>query len=183
MRPALIPWVLLALLGSAQASAEPIFKPGARLAMCGDSITDQTLYTRDIEMYLAAYMPQLPLVAMQFAWSGDRAASFDSRFQHVMMPFQPTVVTTCYGMNDGGYKPYTPAIGQTYEAPMRGLVTKLKAAGVTVVVGGPGAVDPTYFRSASASGQVYNDSLSQLSETARKSRRRMGCLSPTHTTP
>jgi lysophospholipase L1-like esterase len=160
--------LLLVGLGAVVAHADPIVAPGARVAVCGDSITEQRQYCRFIEDYLLACQPQLHTINMQFGWGGDTARGFDSRYVHDMMPFKPTLVTTCYGMNDGGYRAFTDDTGKNYQAPMTDLVTKLKAAGVTVLVGGPGAVDTKTFRNDPAQAKVYNETLGQLSDIAHK---------------
>ena len=161
--------LVLAVVYAGGVHADPLVAVGARVGVCGDSITEQRQYSRFIEDYLLACQPQLQTVNMQFGWGGDTAAGFDSRFVHDMMPFKPTVVTTCYGMNDGGYQPFNDGVGKRYEDPLRDLVSKLKAAGVTVVVGGPGAVESgTTVGGKNTPTEVYNENLKQLSEIARK---------------
>ena len=39
--------------------------------------------------------------------------------------FKPTVVTLCYGMNDGQYRPYVDEIGRGYESAMRKVLTPI----------------------------------------------------------
>ncbi|HEY3376633.1 MAG TPA: SGNH/GDSL hydrolase family protein [Armatimonadota bacterium] len=152
-------------LASAQAAA-PIVPKGARVAVIGDSITEQKLYSRFIELYLIACMPQLDARVMQFGWGGEAARGFAGRMNNDLALFKPTMATTCYGMNDGGYRAFTPEIGKYYETPMRDIVTRLKAAGVTVVVGSPGAVDTKYFMRCDPA--IYNDNLAHLRDIAKK---------------
>ncbi|MHB9023134.1 MAG: SGNH/GDSL hydrolase family protein [Armatimonadota bacterium] len=154
-------------LAFAQATPLPALK-GARVAVIGDSITEQKLYSRFIELYLVACMPQLEATVMQFGWSGERATGFANRMKNDLALFKPTVATTCYGMNDGGYRAYTPDIGKGYETPMRDIVTRLKAGGTTVVVGSPGAVDTKFFRNDPAMAAVYNDNLAHLRDIAKQ---------------
>ncbi len=162
--------LLLAAVVSAQTPPATglVVKVGDRLAVAGDSITEQKLYSRYLELYLLACRPDLNTRVMQFGWGGERAAGFAARMANDLAGFQPTLVTTCYGMNDGSYTAYTEAIGKAYEIPMRDIVTRLKAQGVTVVVGSPGAVDTRYFRNDPGLAQVYNENLAQLTEIARK---------------
>lgn len=151
-----------ALLGGAPVSAcAPILEKGDRVAIVGDSITEQKLYSMYIEAYLLACAPQLDLHMMQFGWGGERAPGFAERMGNDLMPWQPDVVTTCYGMNDGSYTTYTQEIGRKYDECMRDIVTRLKDAGATVVVGSPGVVDSDTFRSRVGS-VVYNENLAQL---------------------
>jgi lysophospholipase L1-like esterase len=155
-----------------------VLKRGDRVAIAGDSITEQRLYSRFIEDYLLACTPQLELSVTQFGWSGETAGHFAGRMENDVLPFKPTVVTTCYGMNDGGYRKFEPAIGKGYEAPMRTIVERFKAAGATVVVGSPGAVDTFTFNKGGSGTQpdVYNDNLAHLRDVARDLARDNGQL-------
>jgi hypothetical protein len=54
--------------------------------------------------------------------------------------FKPTIATTCYGMNDHGYRAYAPAIGERYQKYQTAIVDAFKAAGTRVVLGSPGCV-------------------------------------------
>jgi lysophospholipase L1-like esterase len=141
-----------------------LLKPGLHLAIAGDSITEQKQYSRYLELYLTACTPELNASVCQFGWGGETAGGFAGRMDNDLRDFAPTVVTLCYGMNDGGYRAYEPSIGQNYEKAMRSIVGRLVSNGVTVVVGGPGVVDSKYFvRTAPA---VYNANLAQLSAIA-----------------
>ena len=142
-----------------------VLKKGQRVAVVGDSITEQKLYSRYVEMYLLASLPQLDLRVVQLGWSGERAPGFLGRMDNDLMPWKPDVVTTCYGMNDGSYKPYDEKIGQTYRDAMAGIVGKLKKSGATVVVGSPGCVDPEFFKN--LKGDVYNENLGKLRDHAK----------------
>ena len=147
--------------------AAPVLKRGDRVAIVGDSITEQKLYSRFMEDYLLACVPQLELSVVQLGWSGERADGFAARLENDLLPLRPNVVTTCYGMNDGLYRPYEASIGAKYEAPLRAAVQRLKAAGATVVVGSPGAVDTDTFRRGELSPAVYNENLAHLRDIAR----------------
>lgn len=145
-----------------------LVKPGSRVAVVGDSITEQKQYSRNIEMYLMICLPELKAHVMQFGWSGETAGGFVRRLNNDLLPFNPNLVTTCYGMNDGRYTAFTPDIGKGYEVPMRDIVDRLKKAGVTVLVGSPGAVDTKTFRKDPAQAKVYNENLAQLRDIAKK---------------
>ncbi len=144
-----------------------ILKKGDRVAIVGDSITEQKLYSRFMEIYLLACVPELDLTMYQFGWSGERAPGFASRMENDLIPWQPTVVTTCFGMNDGGYRPYTDGIGKAYEDGTRRIQTRCKELGARMVVGGPGPVDTeTWRKSEPDADQAYNDNLARLSGIA-----------------
>ena len=142
--------------------------PDARVAIIGDSITEQKLYSKFMEAYLVACTGRPDIKVFQFGWSGETAGGFAGRLENDLAAFQPTVATTCYGMNDGGYRPFDEAVGKSYENNMRTVVKKLAAAGVKhIVVGSPGAVDTKFFGARTSfppgkSADGYNHSLSQL---------------------
>jgi len=151
-----------------KAGAASILKKGQRIAVVGDSITEQKLYSKYIEIYLTACLPQLELHVIQLGWGGETASGFAGRMNNDLMPWRPDVVTTCYGMNDGGYRAFEEGIGKRYITPMADFVGRLKKAGVTVVVGGPGVVDSKTWGGGGEKPKVYNDNLSRLSQLAKK---------------
>src|ERR1051325_6761763 len=73
-------------------------KPVDRLAICGDSITEQKMYSRLMEDYLTMCVPELGVTVRQYGWSGERAPGFLHRMTNDCLRFQPTLATTCYGM-------------------------------------------------------------------------------------
>ena len=141
----------------------------ARVAIIGDSITEQKLYSKFIETYLLACAGCADIKCFQFGWGGERADGFANRAENDLSAFAPTVATTCYGMNDGSYVPFNPAIGAAYEKNMRNVVAKLQAAGVKhIVLGSPGGVDTKFFVRAGATPAQYNDNLAHLRDLDRK---------------
>ena len=85
-----------------------------------------------------------------------------------LLQFHPTVMTTCYGMNDGGYSPMTPDKAQRYKDSQTQIVEKAKKAGVRlIVVGSPGCVDTDMFKRNPAEAQMYNKTLGDLKDIAR----------------
>ena len=76
------------------------------------------MYSRLMEDYLTMCVPELRVTVRQFGWSGERAPGFLARMTNDCLRFKPTMVTTCYGMNDHEYRPYEDRIGQTY-APVQ----------------------------------------------------------------
>lgn len=163
--------VLVAICGlaSAKENKPSLLLENARVAIIGDSITEQKLYSKYIETYLLACTGRKDIKVFQFGWSGETAAGFKARLDNDLSVFNPTVATTCYGMNDGRYVPYAEVIGKDYEANMRAVVTSLQRMGVkSIVVGTPGAVDTKYFVKAGASAGQYNDSLARLGGLGHK---------------
>jgi lysophospholipase L1-like esterase len=117
-----------------------LLKKHDRLAICGDSITEQKMYSRIIEDYLTACVPQLDVTARQFGWGGERAPAFLARMTNDCLRFHPTIATTCYGMNDFAYQPYQEWLGLRYQTNTVAIVQSFKAHGVRVILGSPGCV-------------------------------------------
>ncbi|MCA9193865.1 MAG: DUF1080 domain-containing protein [Planctomycetales bacterium] len=165
-------WTLILIanwfIGHATAQ-QLVLKHGDRLAIVGDSITEQKLYSKFIETYLLACHPELDIQTYQFGWGGERAPGFASRMENDLIPWKPDVVTTCYGMNDGSYREYTTQIGEAYEKGMRQIIDRLKTAGTTVIVGSPGVVDSfTFAKDRPDFDQVYNENLEHLGQIAKR---------------
>jgi lysophospholipase L1-like esterase len=162
----------LLLAASAAAAAGPgtlLVAKGDRVAIAGDSITEQKIYSRYIEDYLLACVPQLDLSVMQFGWSGETAPGFLARMENDLLPYRPDLVTTCYGMNDGRYRAYEESIGNDYADAMRAIAARLTDEKIRVVVGSPGVVDSTTFGGGNKdAAKVYNDNLAHLRDIARR---------------
>jgi lysophospholipase L1-like esterase len=146
---------------------------GSRVAIIGDSITEQKLYSKYMEAYLLACSGVSDVHVFQFGWGGEQAGGFAARMDNDLTVFRPTVATLCYGMNDGGYQPYRDEIGKNYENNMRNILAKLDKMNVkSVVVGSPGAVDTNFFRPGQMMGDTpshvaYNNNLSHLRDIDR----------------
>lgn len=146
------------------ASTGLLLKKGDRLAICGDSITEQKMYSRIMETYLTVCVPQLEVTVRQFGWSGERAPGFLGRMTNDVLRFKPTIATTCYGMNDHRYTPYTEAIGREYRDSSEAIIQSFKAHGVRVLQGAAGTVGkmPGWVRSASGTVTDLNLGLLEL---------------------
>ncbi|MCY2992210.1 MAG: SGNH/GDSL hydrolase family protein [Planctomycetota bacterium] len=117
-----------------------LLKTGDKLAICGDSITEQKMYSRLMEIYLTVCVPDLNITTRQYGWSGETAEGFLRRMQNDCLRFQPTVATTCYGMNDYRYRPVDEATDRSYRENYTAVVRAFQAAGTRVVIGSPGCV-------------------------------------------
>ena len=167
MKP--LPSLLLGLvtLASLHAQKTDALRSGDLIAVCGDSITEQKLYSLDMADYFLLCQPAPALQSMQFGWGGETAGGFLRRMSNDVLSFKPSVATTCYGMNDGGYRALDDAIVASYRQNMEAIVKTFKEGGVRfIVVGGPGAVDSTTFKNPNTTPQVYNETLAALSRTA-----------------
>lgn len=141
-----------------------LLKPGDRLAICGDSITEQKMYSRIMETYLTVCVPQLGVTVRQFGWSGERAPGFLARMENDVLRFEPTIATTCYGMNDHGYQPYQEQLGNVYRESSTDVVRLFKQHGVRVIQGSPGTVGkmPAWVKQAQGEVEDLNHSLAQF---------------------
>ncbi len=142
----------------APAREEPVLRHGDRVAICGDSITEQKMYSRIMETYLTVCVPQLDVTVRQFGWSGERAPGFYSRMANDVLRFEPTLATTCYGMNDHLYRPYTEEIGRVYRDNALAIIKDFKRQGVRVIQGSAGTVGkmPSWVRSAQGTVEDLN---------------------------
>lgn len=139
-------------------------KKGDRLAICGDSITEQRRYSVIMEAYLTACVPDLEITCRQYGWSGETAGGFVGRQQSDVMRFQPTIATTCYGMNDFHYVPFEDSIGAEYRKNETAMVKMFKDGGCRVILGSPGIIDskPAWVKDARSDRQTLNISLSKM---------------------
>ena len=136
-----------------------LLRTGDRLAIVGDSITEQKMYSRIIETYLTVCVPELNITARQFGWSGETAEGFRSRMTNDCLRFQPTVATTCYGMNDYRYRPYDETNARWYRSNYTAVVRAFKSADTRVVLGSPGCVGKVAAWVKTASGTVDEHNL------------------------
>ncbi|HEX3133654.1 MAG TPA: SGNH/GDSL hydrolase family protein [Planctomycetota bacterium] len=170
MRLALIPTLLCALMGftSTATAADAGLKDGDYVAVIGDSITEQKLYSLNIESYLLMCQPKKGLSATQFGWGGETAEGFGRRMANDCLRFKPMVATTCFGMNDGRYSPMDDGKAKWYRDNQRSVVKQLKDAGVRfIVLGSPGVVDSETFRKDPAAAEMYNKTLAALRDIDR----------------
>ena len=147
-------------------------QPGNLVGICGDSITEQRLYSAFISDYLLMCQPQPKLSTIQFGQPGEPAGGFLGRMKTEALPFKFTVATICYGMNDGGYVATNPNSVKSYRNSTTAILDNMKAAGVRfIVLGTPGAVDTFYFkgfRGSTTTPEVYNQTLADFGQAAKE---------------
>ena len=117
-----------------------LLKEGDQLAIIGDSITEQKMYSRLIETYLTACTPELKITARQFGWSGETAEGFLRRMTNDCLRFKPTVATLNYGMNDHKYRAVDAENILWYSQNYSAVAKNLQATGARLLVGSPGCV-------------------------------------------
>ena len=148
----------------APAPAGLCLQPGDRLAICGDSITEQKMYSRSMEDYLTVCAPELGVTVRQYGWSGEKAPGFLRRMTNDCLRFKPTIATICYGMNDHEYRPYQDRIGAAYRQYSTAIVEAFKSNVVRVIQGSPGCVGrvPTWVKTTNGVVQDLNLNLCAL---------------------
>ena len=177
-RPFLV--LVMCALGCAVPAMGAALEAGDRIAICGDSITEQRLYTVYMEDYLLMCQPVPIASAQQFGWSGEALPGLLRRVGTDVLPFRPTVATTLYGMNDGGYKPTNPDTVSAFQRNTTAAIRALRAGGARLVlVGSPGAVDTDTFRgffAAGCSSEAYNQTLLDLGQAAKSAAQAEGAV-------
>lgn len=145
-----------------------MLRHGDRLAIVGDSITQQKMYSAIIETYLHTAYPSLDISVRQYGWSGEKTDGFLRRMDQDCLRFSPTIATISYGMNDGRYRPFDVNNGNWYRHHYTGIVRKFKAAGTRVVVGSPGCAGKiaSWVKSRSGTLDEYNLNLCALRDIA-----------------
>ena len=104
---------------------------GDRVLFYGDSITDQRLYTRDVEMYTRTRFPDLDVSFTNSGVGGDTVlggarGTITPRLERDVYPFKPTVITIMLGMNDGHYHEFDPSVELAYETGYRYILDALQ---------------------------------------------------------
>lgn len=162
--PALPPELSAYQLAPAPQPAGLLLKKGDRVAICGDSITEQKRYSVILESYLTACLPELEITCRQYGWSGEQAGGFLKRMESDVLRFKPDFATTCYGMNDFRYVPYNDPIAADYRKNLTTMVRTFKQAGTRVLLGSAGIIDsvPHWVKTASGTQQELNLALSKF---------------------
>ncbi|HEY7117005.1 MAG TPA: SGNH/GDSL hydrolase family protein [Tepidisphaeraceae bacterium] len=154
--------------GSAAPPQQSKLERGDFLAVCGDSITEQKLYCRFIEEYLLMCRPQPDLRIMQLGWNGETSWGFLSKMPNEALRFNPSAVTICFGMNDGGYAQVVPNY-ERYRKSLHGIVQSFKKDNVKfIVLASPGVVDTQTFWGGPDQAAKYNPILANLRDVARQ---------------
>lgn len=155
-------------LAPVEGVAEVSVKKGDRLVILGDSITEQKRYSLMMEAYLTACHPELGVEVRQYGWSGEQIPGLLARLKSDVLRFQPTLATTCYGMNDFQYVPTNPEVTANYKKNLETLNQRLGEAGCRVVIGAAGIITttPHWVQQATASPHELNLALAGFRNTA-----------------
>lgn len=168
---------ILALAGTraavTRADGDAVLHRGDRVVLYGDSITEQRLYTCDLEQYFDCRSPDLDVRFFNAGWGGDTVPGAKARLERDVLELKPTVVTLFFGMNDGGYQARNDAVVNAYKSNLTDLVRALKGKGVRVVVFGPGCCDGIRMPKLAACN--YDGMLEALSQAAADVAKAEGC--------
>jgi beta-1,2-mannosidase len=121
---------------------------GDTVVFYGDSITEQDYYNQWVQVYVATRFPWMRVHFYGAGIGGDRvtggwAGPIDQRLDRDVFSEKPTVVTVMLGMNDGGYRPTTDEIEQTYVKGYQHLLDSIRehVPGVRLTLLGPSPFD------------------------------------------
>ena len=149
-------------------------KDGDRVVFYGDSITEQRLYTSDVEEFVLTRFPESKISFTQAGVGGDRvsgghAGPVDLRLKRDLFPYRPTVVTIMLGMNDGYSCPYDPGIFESYADGYRHIIDAIhsKLPGTRLILLKPSPYDdvtrePQFENGYNSVLQRFGEFISQL---------------------
>lgn len=135
---------------------EPFFlQGGEKIVFFGDSITQAGLYVEYIEAFLLARFPQRAFEVINRGISSETLSGTSEidhdpprpdahkRFSRDITPLKPDVLVSCFGMNDGNYRPFSEELFTKYKAGVKRLVKRsAKEAKTTPVIMTPPPFDP-----------------------------------------
>jgi lysophospholipase L1-like esterase len=135
-RPPKAIWLMAILaLGASPMDAQGpngfALRDGDRVVFYGDSITDNRHYSSLVETYVVTRFPKLKITFVHSGWGGDGVGGgaggpIDTRLARDVLAYEPTVLTIMLGMNDGGTRPFDPALFEVYEAGYRHIVETVR---------------------------------------------------------
>jgi lysophospholipase L1-like esterase len=145
--------------------ADSLLQPNDLVAIAGDSITQQQIYSVFIEDYLLMCQPVPNVGTLQFGSNGAGAYVLGSRTPNDLSYFHPTVVTMLFGMNDGQYKPLNDERADGFKKGTLSSIEAVKKIGVrVVVVSSPTCVDWMDHKGR----DMYNQTLGSFGDFARQ---------------
>ena len=165
-------------------SSDFALRDGDRVVFFGDSITEQRLYTTYIEHYVLTHYPERHITFINSGWGGDQVTGNDckpcagtgglARVKRDVIDHRPTVVTLLFGMNDGHYQDFDPALLKVYEDGLSVIIRELKTkTGARIYVMTPTVYDGTIHFPWSKWDR-YNDVLDRYSGAAKQIARHEG---------
>ncbi len=120
---------------------------GDSLVFLGDSITHQRLYTQYVEDFFYTRFPERRIHFHNAGIGGARAWDALQRMSRDVAAYKPRYVTVLLGMNDGSYKPFDPAVFDTYSSDMQQVIAGIREIGAQPIL-----MSPTMFDARADSG-------------------------------
>jgi lysophospholipase L1-like esterase len=160
---------LLAVLAlwSAPARADDFFfKDGDTVVMIGDSITEQHLYSKYVEMWTVTRFPNWKLTFRNTGIGGDTSPGGNGRFQRDVVRYNPTAITVDFGMNDGGYGGFNEGRFNSYMKGLQGMADQAKAAKIRVAWVTPQPLDNA--EQGKTALTAYNQTLEKFSDGVKE---------------
>jgi lysophospholipase L1-like esterase len=147
----------------------PLVK-GDRIVFLGDSITQGgsgpkgyvTLYTKSIQ----ASHPDFELATVNAGISGHKVPNLQARLDKDVISKKPTIVYIYIGINDVWHGENDPKKGtskEAYEAGLKDLITRIKAAGARVIV-----CTPTVIGEKTGGANKLDAQLDEYSDISRR---------------
>ena len=164
-RRLLIPLLALAVTAAGDTLR---LREGDRVALIGDSITEQRTYTRYLENYLLACSGLKDLRVCVFGNNGETASAYVWRMPFNQEFWPATVATTLYGMNDGGHQTCTPQIAARFRNGNEQIAQFMQAHGVRLFAASPTGVDPDTYGRGRDRAAVYNRAFDDLGAITRE---------------
>jgi lysophospholipase L1-like esterase len=137
---------LSVLPAAGQTKADFALHDGDRVALFGDSITEQRKYSAEVEAYVLTRFPHRDIRFHGVGVGGDKVSGgymgpIDLRLDRDIFTWHPSVITMMLGMNDGYYRADEPGIYLTYtngiDYILKRFKEKVPAARVTVLAPSP----------------------------------------------
>lgn len=154
------------LLNAVSLCASSILQPNDVVAICGDSITQQRIYSVFIEDYLLMCQPVPGVRTLQFGSNVAPVYNLRERAPVILARFKPNIVTMMYGMNDGQYRPLNDELAKWFRENSTDTVEAVKKTGVrNILVGSPSCVNwvnrnekkTTYNKTLAAFGDISHE--------------------------
>lgn len=125
-----------------------------RILFVGDSITYAGHYVAMVEACLRVAEPDRAWKIVNLGLPSETCTGLSEpshpfprpnvheRLERALRKFKPDVVVACYGMNDGIYHPFSEERFAAYQEGINELISKVDAAGATLVLMTPPPFDP-----------------------------------------
>jgi lysophospholipase L1-like esterase len=141
---------------------------GDRVVFLGDSITQSGIYTKNIELFVTAYHPELRVQFFNAGKNSGTAQAALERLKADVLSRSPTVVTVSFGINDA-------ALGvplEDYLAAQRKITHAIRDAGAKPVLLSPSCLHEYDAKgkrlTAYGPDKLSNDKLGQWTEALKR---------------